>query len=504
MKSIFKISIMAILLVALFGCETYRYRNAVASYYTEKYTVAIEDIDLYLKEANNGSYITNAELIRSKSYHQLALRAYAGDNLALATRFAILANSAETDSLLARCYYDFAKREFDKGELDRGFQFYDQILVEIPYSRFTPEISYSKIEHIYTTDNDNYLEAWDLYKQLYFHYKGNYYEQEAQKIVRTFTSQYIADALDSNSEVGLALLLELIEYPVGDTIAAKKAIAQLYIRRAEENIITSNFVEAEANFKSAVYYDQEQRDYVKGRLMDTAEDYIIEGKKLVAKRDFDNALILFNKTFEVIPGYRKAMQAIEETNIQMNNIQEARDNYNSAKNLEKINLRNLFPNVKAELTAKERNEYEVKRYRQVLAHYRTAYNLDPLPNYKKEIFYAQNIIKNYENPEKFAVEVIKGYKSYIIKEAIDKAREFMIRESVATTFADSGWEVLVASGTFQYEVRYAFDSYTHKLFFRWIVNLKTEEITPLNSISEDAMSGKFIIETEEDENESNN
>ena len=289
---------------------------------------------------------------------------------------------------------------------------------------------------------------------------------------------------------------------VGNTKVARNAIAQIYVRRAEEDITESNFVDAENNFKSAVYYDSELKDFVKGRLMDTAEDYIIEGKKLVAKRDFEDALVLFNKTFDVIPGYRKALQAIEETTNQMKDIQEAKDNYNRAKSLEKINIRNLFSNVKAELTARERNEYEVKRYKQVLAHYRTAYNLDPLPNYRKEVSYAQNIIKNYENPEKFAVEIIKDYKSYIIKEAIDKARDFMIKESATTAFTDSGWEVLVASGTFQYEVRYAFDSYSRKLFFRWIVNLKTEAITPLNSISENAMSGEFVVQEEEDGNES--
>lgn len=504
MNLIFKLGLMALLFVSLFGCETYRYRNAISSYYTERYTVAVEEIDTYLKESKNGAYVTSAELIRSKSYHQLAIRAYTGDNLVLATRFAILANSPATDTLLAKCYYDFGLREFEKGNIDKGFQFYDQALLEIPDSRFTPEILYKKIEHAYSRDNTNYLEAWDLYKQLYSSYEGNYYEREAKKIVVVFTPLYITDALAKDSEEGLRLLLELIEYPVGNTKPTKDAIAQIYIRKAEQEITESDFANAESNFKLAVYYDEGQRAYVKRRLMDTAEDYIITGKKLVAKRDFENAFILFNKTFEVIPGYKKALQAIEETTILINNIQEAKDNYDSAKRMEKANLRNLFSDVKAKLTAKERNEYEVKRYELILDLYKRAYRLDSLPNYKKEITYAQNIIKNFKDPEGFAVELIKGHESYIIKQAIDKARDFMVKENVTTTFSDSGWEVLVASGNFQYEVRYSLVSYSHKLYFRWLVNLKTEEITAINTLSRNAMSGEFILQAEENENENDN
>ncbi len=489
------------LLIIFSGCESNRYRNATSSYYQGRYTVSIEEIDTYLKEASNGAYKTNAELIRSKSYYKLALRAYESDNLALATRFAILANSATTDSLLARCYYDFAKVSFSKNDKEKGFEFYNQILLEIPESRFTPEIIYTKMKDSYTTNPDNYSEAWEYYKQFCPKYRDNNYEKEARKIVLEFSPQYISDALSADSQVGLEKLLELVKYPVGNTRETNSAISQIYIRMAEENITENNFIEADNNFKAAVYYDSSVKDFVKKRLLDTAEQYIISGQEYVRQRDFENAFLLFNRTFDVIPGYKKALNAIQETTELLSRIEQAKELYDEGQKLEKANLRNIFPGVKVKLSVTERNNFEIKRFEKVLAIYQKAYNLDPLPQYKQQISYTTNIIKYYKNPDEFAVEILKEYKSFIVEKAINEAREYLLTNITSSALTDTGWEVLVASGSYQYEVRYTLISLSKKFYFRWLVNLKTKEITALNSLSEEALKGKFVINEEEKENE---
>lgn len=502
-KLVYKLLLISSLLTIFTGCESYRYSKATSSYYSGKYTISIEDIDSYLKESKNGAYKTNAELIRSKSYHNLALKAYSSNNLALATRFSLLANSANTDSLLARCYFDFANQSIEKGEKEKGFEFFNQILLEIPESRFTPEIIYIKMDDIYTNSPERYLEVWELYKQLYPKYAKNDYEIDAQRIVKDFSPQYIADALSADSQEGLANLVEFVSYPIGDTKESNGAIAQIYIRIAEQDIAENNFIEADNNFKAAVYYDPSVKEFVKLRLLDTAEQYINRGKEYVKQRDFENAFILFNRTFDVIPGYKKALTAIQETTEFLNRIEQAKGLFEEGQRLEKANLRNIFPNVKIKLSVSERNEYEIQRFEKILNLYQRAYQLDVLPLYQQHIFYTRNIIKYYNKPDEFAIEIIKEYKSFIINDAITEARNFLLKDNSSSTLIDNGWEVLVASGSYQYEVRYTMISYYNKLYFRWLVNLKTKEIIAINSLSEKAMSGKFIINQEDEDNENN-
>ena len=498
MKLIFKFMLISVLLLLLVACESNRYRKAVSSYYDGKYTISVEEIDSYLKEAKNGAYITNAELIRSKSYQELALRAYEANNLALTTRFAILANSEATDTLLARCYYDYAQQSFDKRDKSKGLEFYDQILLEIPESRFTAEIIYYKMNDSIKDSPENYQTAWEYYKQLYPEFEGDYYEIEGRKIIADLIPYLISDALAADSEAGLEMLLEFTEYPVGNTKEVKAVIAQIYIRIAEDAIVENDFIKADENYKAAVFYDPEVRDYVRKRLLDTADQYISSGLEYVKKRDFENAFLLFNRTFDVIPGYKKALDVIQETSALLNRIEQARDLYEQGKTLEKTNLRSIFSDVKVKLTVSERNDYEIRRFRKILGLYEQAYELDPLPKYRDQIAYTNNIIRYYKEPDVFAVEIIKGYKSFIMEKAINDAMEYLLRKNTTSAVTDTGWEVLVASGNYNYEVRYSLMSISDKLFFRWLVNLRTKEITPINSLSEQAMNGNFVKDEEEE------
>ena len=118
-----------------------------------------------------------------------------------------------------------------------------------------------------------------------------------------------------------------------------------------------------------------------------------------------------------------------------------------------------------------------------------------------EVFYTQNIIRYYKEPEVFAEEIIRNYKSFIVEKAINSAREYLLAENTSSGLIDQGWEVLVASGNYQYEIRYTMISFSEKLYFRWLVNLRTKEINAINSLSEHAMNGKFVINEEEIENE---
>lgn len=489
-----------IILLFLFGCESNRYRKAVSSYYEGNYTISIEEIDTYLKESKNGAFETNAELIRSKSYQELALRAYNAGNLALATRFSILANSSAVDTLLARCYYDFAQESFAKEDMAKGLAFYDQILLETPESKFVPEILYYKMNDLYSRQPEDYLTVWDYYKNLYPKYENDYYEIKAREIVKDFTPDLIEEALVMESEQGLEVLLSFVDYSIGNTREVKQAISQIYIRLAEEAIQEDKYLQADENFKLAVYYNPEVKEYVKQRLLDTADQYLIKGQEYADKRDFDNAFLLFNRTFEVIPGYKKALQKIQQTTILVNKIDQAQTLYNRGQNLEKANLRSIFPDVKTKLTARERNDYEVKRYQRVLKVYEEAYELDPLPLYRDNVLFTKNIIQYYKNPDKFAVEVVKEYKSFIVEKAINQARDYIYENNSTSSVTDSGWEILVASGNYNYEVRYSLISLNDKLYFRWLVNLRSKEITPINTLSEHAMEGKFIID-EEGQNE---
>lgn len=144
---------------------------------------------------------------------------------------------------------------------------------------------------------------------------------------------------------------------------------------------------------------------------------------------------------------------------------------------------------------------KMQRFQRILSLYEQAYKLDPLPQYQQEIFYTRNIIKYYKEPEVFTKEIIKSYKSFIIEKAINEARDYLRAENSASGLTDTGWEVLVASGKYQYEIRYSLISLSKKLYFRWLVNLRTKEIDAINSLSEQAMNGKFVISEGEKANE---
>jgi len=488
-------------ILLMMGCETRRFRNGTSPYKNGRYAISVEYLDNYIDISENGAYATRSEILRGKAYHELALKSYEKGNLALTTRFVLLANNTESDTLLAICYYRFAENAVEESNPQKAILYYDKIITEIPTSKFIPELYYKKMVFSQREDVSSYSTEWALYKTLYFEYPENRYELKARDIVSGFRKSYIEDALAGDLDEGLDKLYEIMEYPVGKKLDIYEATASIYVEKAEESITELEYFDADRFFKLALHYDKSLGEYIKKRLIDTAELYIVRGYQYSEERDFDKAFELFNKTFEVIPGYKKAINAIEETTRFIADIEEASGQYKQALRYETSSLRPLFPSMKRKLTRSEKIEYEIKRYEKILKLYRSAYTLDNLEKYSKCMVTTKNIIRSFKEPEKFALEVIKDYKHFIVNRAITEAREIVIANSGTAKVTDTGWEVMVSSGNYKYEVRYSVDNYTDKYLFKWLINLKNREITALNKISEVALEGILFKEEEKPEDE---
>ncbi len=498
-KLYYKLVIVISLVLLLQACETYRFSNAISSHDRGKYAISAEDIDSYLEEAKNGAFKTKAEIIRGESYYELALKAYNKENLPLATRFSILANNAQADTLLARCYYDFAQLNFLENKESEAFNFYKKILVEIPSSHFIPQIYYERINWSLSQDTLTILNTWDLYKDFYEKYPDDSYEIKSRELIHSIHPAYIQYCNDIDLNDGVDKLLEMYSYPVGKTRPIANAISDLYINKAEKLITTFDYLNADNFFRLAVHYNPQQQDYVEKRLVEIASLYIDKGYEYVEDRDFDSAFKLFNKTFTVIPGYKKALQAIEQTTEFIAKIEEAERLAQKATRYEETSLRTIFPGMKRKISPSEKNKYQVKKYEQILELLQKAYNLDNLATYQQRIVEAKNLIQRYKDPEKFALEIIKAYKSNIVQKPINEAKKLAKTNNEGNDINDDGWEVMLSFGKHNFEARYTITSQNDKYYFKWLVNLRNKEIKGLNKLSIHALEGKLFIEKDDNE-----
>ena len=136
---------------------------------------------------------------------------------------------------------------------------------------------------------------------------------------------------------------------------------------------------------------------------------------------------------------------------------------------------------------KQAIQYESeKEYPAAYTHYNKSYKLFQTNRVKEKIYIMGNLIQAEKDPKGFAEKIIKEYKKGIIPAGVSAIESSLIaqyNDQVNT----SGWKVYYALGEHKYEVRFDLLSPEKNYYYAWRVNLKTREITSLNSISEDVM-----------------
>lgn len=184
----------------------------------------------------------------------------------------------------------------------------------------------------------------------------------------------------------------------------------------------------------------------------------------MAVRDFENALLHYQKVFDIIPEYAPALEAIRKLNKKQEDIAHASQIFRDAERLEGS-----------------------EKYNDALALYRQAWNLDPLPEYQSHIQTMQNVLEAQKNPTAFAQKIINEYKGGQILRRVAAKRAEVLQAYKSNEIRDSGWKILLSTGQFKYEARYDLLTPNDTYLYVWQINLKERTIIPLNRLSEDVL-----------------
>lgn len=460
-------ALLLLLLLVLSACEINRYNSAQDHYNNRRYAAAIQELDDYIRTGNNGALITRSEILRGQCYYELGLMALQRENFDLAIKFLKLSNSLESDQALAKIYKNMADVALQQDKPRLSLDFVNTIIREVPQSEMKAEMLYRRIGFQLDTFIDH-EGAWQDYISLFDGYPNNPHEVAARKLVqrivparvehakRLYGTGYYSDAL--------RILFELGKYPVVDGEANNRLIAEAYIGQAESFLSSENYLEADRIFRIAVQYDPAKKAEVDRRLEQVASLFIRRGNELVSQRDFDNALLHYQRSYDIIPDYSLANQAIARMNTIRENVARSGELQIQAE--------------KAELAGK---------YSEALSLYRQASSLDDKAGLGTKISQMQNLIAAEANPAAFAQRIVNEYRGGILNTRINRQKQELLRAYTASEIRDSGWKVMSSSGQFRYEARYDLVTPTISYYYVWQVNLRDRSITPLNKLSEKLM-----------------
>ena len=453
--------------ILLGGCEINRLRRAEELYEEKNYAGAIEELDDLIEVGKNGALVTRAELTRSNSYLELGRLALQRKNIPLAIRFFKLANSQASDVELGKVYMNLSMESYRTGDKAMAMQYLNDILREIPNSTLIPEVLLRRIS-IFMDEYQDRNSSWEDYKRLHDNYPNNAYEIQARTYVLRFIDSKVeyARVMKDNGYYTDALkeLFELSRYPVVDTQQINLLISDVYQAQAEEYIDSQDYLEADRLFRIAIQYNPAKESEITARLEGITALYIAKGNSLMEDRDFEGALLHYEKTFEILADNAPALAAIQRLRKKQNDI------------------------LRAEAIYKEAEQMEAaQKHADALALYNQAIALDPLPQYQERARIMQNLIEADRNPAAFARRIINEYRGGFLLRRIEQKRAEILSMYKVNEIRDSGWKILLSTGQYKYEARYDLLTPTDTYLYVWQINLRDRSVIPLNRLSEDLM-----------------
>jgi len=459
--------IAVIYLMLLSGCELNRLKAAEELYNEKRYIIALQQLDDIVTKTGNGAVKTQAELLRSYCYYDLGLLAFQRDNLNLAISIFKIANSPEADEQLAEIYKKKADKYLAEEQYESALENYANLLIEIPANKHVPEVRYRRIRIFYEAQG-NQNAAWMDYKNLYDLYPNNSYELLSRRVVKGYADRQLeyARLLTEQKfyDQSLNVLFEQERYPVAEPYQVSYEISRNYRAQAEHKVLEENYIEADRFFRIAMQYHPDIQAEIELRLKDLAALFIQKGDVFLNQMDFENALINYRKSFDIIPDYPAALQAIERVNTIKQNIQQA-----------------------ALLFAEGEKAEVIRNYREALRLYREANTLHSEAEYRTKITQMQNLIEAERDPVAFTQRIINEYRGGILNSRINAQINELQKKYKRAQIRDAGWKILLAGGQFRYEARFDIFTPQENYFYIWQVNLKDRSISALNKISEDMM-----------------
>ena len=458
------LALLAALLVA--GCMGRGFRTAHSLYMRGRYAAAIERYDHFIATTPNGAKATQAELERGEAYYQLGLRAMDRERWKLAVRFLFLSNLPKADAMLDTCYFAQAQIALSDEDYEKALGFFALVVDNLPESELVPQILYERIRIQMDVYNNDAM-AWGDYVKLYDEHPENPYMRQAQPYADRFLVDYIQQVLNMQYAAGYQAVIDqlilLAVYPSSYRDDIYVHVGDLYLKMAEQQIEHGQYIEAEQSFRNAVNYDPSLAQHVDERLHEIVSLFITRGNELLAQRDIDQAITLYQKTFDIIPAYEPAIEAIVQAELLRENIARAENLYREAERAE-----------------------EDKEYEDALRLYRQANVYDPLPRYRDKIFLVTNLINIEQDPIGFAKSIVSQYKGGRIIQRINELESRLVdtygRDSIISS---REMKFMLSIGDAKYEVRYDISTPDESYYLAWLVNLLDRTITPLNKKSEE-------------------
>jgi len=456
-----------LLLLVLSACEQNRFNGAEVLYTQHRYAAAIEQLDVFIKAGNNGALVTRAELVRASCYYELGLAAVEKENWALAIRLFKLANTEQADLELAKVYRTLAINALEIVDIPKTMTYLNLIIDEVSASDLVPEILLMRIKVELENLGDK-TSAWNDYMMLYDRYPDNPYEILARPYVNRFISlnidEAVAMALQKQYDQAFELLFMIRRYPVGDQDRLDREISNIYQELAEIQVQEQNYFEANRLFLKAIQFYPGKKVSIDKRLREIAYLYIDKGNDFVKVRDFDNALLYYQKTFEIIPDFDLANKAIANLRTMQANIKKAVDLANEA------------------LTMETNRNYTAAR-----ALYQQAYQLDKLEVYSDGSIIMGNLIEAEKNPIAFTKTIVLDYNNGILNRRIQSQKQELLKKYNKGEIHESGWKVMLSTGQYKYEARYDLLTPAENLYYVWQINLRDRSVIPLNKLSDKIM-----------------
>jgi len=450
----------------LSACAPSNYSTAHNLYARGRYAAAIESYDHYLGISENGATATQAELERGEAYYQLGLRAMELERWKLAVRFLYLSNLPKADDELDRCYFVLAGQALERQDYDTAMQYYTLVVNYLPGSELIPQIHFERIRlqmDVYHNDEM----AWGDYVALYDSYPDSPFMEQAQPYADRFLSVFIDQVLSMQYSVGYEPVIDqlklLAQYPSSYRNDIYLDISEMYDKLAEQCVEQKDYIKAEQSFREVVNYNPARRESVDRRLREIAGLFIQRGNELLAQRQIDDAVQLYRKTFDIIPGYEPAVSAVMKAEMLRRNIAAADSLWGVA------------------LSAEQQKHYE-----EALRLYRQANVYDPLPRYADKIFLVTNLINIEQDPVGFAKSIVSQYKSGRILQRINQLVSRLVAQYGRDNVTSSPeLQFMLSIGEAKYEVRYDITTPDDSYYLVWLVNLLDRSVTPLNKKSEE-------------------
>jgi len=264
--------------------------------------------------------------------------------------------------------------------------------------------------------------------------------------------------------VAIEKLLYLEKNPSIHQQQIKNELADVYIRMADSEIEKKNYIRAKRFFENALEWDISVKNIVDEKLNDIVELFITKGDELISAERIEEAIANYREVFDIIADHSLAKKRIA-------NAEQIKENYDKAK----------------ELIAEAKELEKNKQFVPALAKYQQSNQLHKLQTTSDKIARVKNLIEAEKDPIGFARKIIIRYQDGLIAAKITEI-ERNLQEKYGESVNSSGWKVLYAFGEYKYEIRYDITSPEKNYYFVWRVDLATEEVLPLNKISEEILT----------------